>query len=227
MRWDLMNVETAYLRYDGGEEGVVAPGFKTVSPSATTTYMLVARNAFGTTVAEVTVVVREPSGPRVLFDFLSAAPAAIWSNGHDLLPWNGAPDDPRGFARWRDGEQLEDGSRPTRVLEMHPERAPNGNILGLFTLPTPVRPGDRFVARVGFLAGATGEVRFIVGIDGGSLSGFTLLANQDDNADGALKAIEVDLSAVAGGQRVWLVVQGGASAEQNHAVWVNPRIERQ
>ncbi|MDW8070819.1 MAG: Ig-like domain-containing protein [Anaerolineae bacterium] len=227
LRWDLMNAEAAYLRYNGSEEGVVAPGFKTVSPAATTTYMLVARNAFGTTTAEVTVVVREPSGPRVLFDFLSAAPAATWSNGHDLLPWSGAPDDPRGFVRWRDGEQLEDGSRPARVLAMYPERVPNGNILGLFPLPAPVRPGDRFVARVGFLAGAAGEVRFLVGIDGGSLSGFTLLAAQDDSTDGILKTIEADLSPVAGGQRIWLVVQAGSSAEQDHAVWVNPRIERQ
>jgi hypothetical protein len=227
LRWELMNAETAYLRYSGDEEEVVAAGSKTVSPAATTTYMLVARNAFGSTTAEVMIVVREPSGPRVLFDFLSAAPAATWSNGHDLLPWNGAPDDPRGFARWRDGEQLEDGSWPARVLEMHPERVPNGNILGLFTLPAPVRPGDRFVARVGFLAGATGEARFLVGIDGGNLSGFKLLATQDDGADGLLKTVEVDLSAVAGGQRIWLVVQGGASTEQDHAVWVNPRIERQ
>lgn len=227
LRWDLMNAEVAYLRYNGSEEGIVAPGFKTVSPAATTTYMLVARNAFGTSTAEITVVVREPSGPRVVFDFLSAAPAATWSNGRDLLPWNGAPDDPRGFVRWRDGEQLEDGSWPARVLEMHPERVPNGNILGIFTLPAPVRPGDRFVARVGFLAGATGEARFLVGIDGGSLSGFKLLAAQDDSADGTLKTIEVDLGAVAGGQRIWLVVQAGVSAEQDHAVWVNPRIERQ
>lgn len=227
LRWDLMNAEAAYLRYDGSEEGVIAQGMKMVWPTATTTYMLVARNAFGTTTAEITIVVRESSGPCVLFDFLSAAPAATWSNGHDLLPWNGTPDDARGFARWRDGEELEDGSWPARVLETHPEQVPNGNIVGLFTLPTPVRPGDRFVARLGFLAGAVGEARFLVGIDGGSLPGFTLLATYDDNADGALKTIETDLSAVTGGQRIWLVVQAGTSAEQDHAVWVNPRIERQ
>ncbi len=227
LRWDLMNAEAAYLRYNGSEEGVVAPGMKTVSPAVTTTYMLVARNAFGTTTAEITIAVREPSGPRVLFDFLSAAPAATWSNGHDLLPWNGAPDDPRGFARWGDGEELEDGSQPAHVLETHSERVPNGTIVGLFTLPTPVRPGDRFVARVGFLAGTTGQARFLVGIDGGSLPGFTLLATQDDSVDGVLKTIEADLSAVTGGQRIWLVVQAGDSAEQDHTVWVNPRIERQ
>ncbi|MGQ9787325.1 MAG: Ig-like domain-containing protein, partial [Anaerolineae bacterium] len=86
LRWELMNAEAAYLRYNGNEEEVVTPGMKTESPAVTTTYMLVARNAFGTTTAEITIVVREPSGPRVLFDFLSAAPAATWSNGRDLLP---------------------------------------------------------------------------------------------------------------------------------------------
>jgi len=228
LRWDFMNAEAAYLRYAGGEEEVTAPGTKVVSPATTTTYVLVARNAFGTTTAEVTIVVRAPSGARVIFDFLSAAPGATWSNGRDLLPWSGSLDDPRGFARWRDSGELEDGSQPARVLEMHPERVPNGNIVGLFTLPAPVQTGDRFLARVGFLARIRGEARFLVGIDGGSLSGFTLLAMLEDNAaDGALETVEADLSAVAGGQRIWLVVQAGASAEEDHAVWVNPRIERQ
>jgi uncharacterized protein YraI len=226
LRWDLANAEAAYLRYDGAEEGVVAPGAKTVTPGGTTVYTLVARNAAGTTTAQLVITVNSPVGPVVMFDFVSAAPGATWTNGADALPWDGSIGDPRGFAKWRDGEQLEDGSRPSRALETHPEWVPNGNIIGSFTLPAPIRPGDRFKARVGFLAGASGEARFLVGVDGGTLPGFQLVASVDHTADGTLKTLEADLTTVAGGQRVWLVVQAGPSDERAQAVWVNPRIER-
>jgi hypothetical protein len=55
LRWDLANAKTAHLRYDGKEEGVVAPGSKTVSPAADTKYTLIARNDAGETTAEITI----------------------------------------------------------------------------------------------------------------------------------------------------------------------------
>lgn len=57
LSWDLSNARGAYLRYNGLEEGVVAPGSKTVSPESTTTYTLIARNEGGEAVSEITITV--------------------------------------------------------------------------------------------------------------------------------------------------------------------------
>ncbi|MCB0197240.1 MAG: SH3 domain-containing protein [Anaerolineae bacterium] len=55
LKWDLENAQSAFLRYDDKEEGVAAPGSKTVSPDEDTTYVLVARNEVGETTAEVSI----------------------------------------------------------------------------------------------------------------------------------------------------------------------------
>ncbi len=55
LSWDLDNAQVAYLQYDGLEEGVVAPGDKTVSPDKETKYILVAENEHGQTTAEVII----------------------------------------------------------------------------------------------------------------------------------------------------------------------------
>jgi hypothetical protein len=57
LSWNLANAEAAYLRYNGVEEGVVAPGSKMVSPATTTVYTLVARNDGGEAKTEVTIIV--------------------------------------------------------------------------------------------------------------------------------------------------------------------------
>jgi hypothetical protein len=57
LNWDLANAQEAYLRYNDEEEGVVAPGRKTVSPEEDTKYTLVARNQAGETTAELTIKV--------------------------------------------------------------------------------------------------------------------------------------------------------------------------
>ncbi|MFC1976453.1 hypothetical protein ACFLXQ_08640, partial [Chloroflexota bacterium] len=59
--WDLANANVAYLRYNSIEEGVVAPGNKTVSPTTDTTYTLVARNDTGETTAELTIKITIPA----------------------------------------------------------------------------------------------------------------------------------------------------------------------
>lgn len=69
LRWDLTNAQAAYLRYDGLEEGVVAPGSKTVRPDKDTTYTLVAINNAGEVTAELTITVgTSPTPAAVLRD---------------------------------------------------------------------------------------------------------------------------------------------------------------
>jgi len=57
LSWDLSGAQWAHLRYDGHEDGVTAPGNRTVSPDSTTTYTLIAHNAAGDTTADVTITV--------------------------------------------------------------------------------------------------------------------------------------------------------------------------
>ena len=58
LRWDLSNATAAYLREeDDEEEGVVAPGEKTVRPEQDTVYTLIARNDAGEVTAEVEIKV--------------------------------------------------------------------------------------------------------------------------------------------------------------------------
>jgi len=59
LNWDLANAQVAYLRYDDVEEGVAAPGSKTVTPDKETKYTLVARNQVGETVAEIVITVTD------------------------------------------------------------------------------------------------------------------------------------------------------------------------
>jgi hypothetical protein len=57
LSWDLAGAEAAYLRYDGTEEGVVAPGSKNVAPETTTEYTLVARGEGGEVKTKLTITV--------------------------------------------------------------------------------------------------------------------------------------------------------------------------
>lgn len=59
LSWDLSEAEAAYLRYNGREEGVISPGNKTVSPTESTVYTLVAKNEGGETTAEVAITVND------------------------------------------------------------------------------------------------------------------------------------------------------------------------
>jgi uncharacterized protein YgiM (DUF1202 family) len=61
LRWDLSNALAAYLRYEDREEGVVAPGEKTVRPEKDTVYTLIARSDAGEVTAEVEIKVSGPA----------------------------------------------------------------------------------------------------------------------------------------------------------------------
>ncbi|MBN1220930.1 MAG: SH3 domain-containing protein [Anaerolineae bacterium] len=61
LNWDLANAKTAYLRHNGVEEGVVAPGSKTIAPTSDTTYTLIARNDAGETTAQLSIQVAGPT----------------------------------------------------------------------------------------------------------------------------------------------------------------------
>lgn len=112
LHWDLANAQAAYLRYDGVEEGVVAPGHKTLSPATTTVYTLAARNEAGETTAQLTINVNPAVAQYDLYvrrmDF--TPPDAVEGEmislnvmiATDISP-SGGPFFPASYFRWRQG----------------------------------------------------------------------------------------------------------------------------
>lgn len=168
-------------------------------------------------------------GPSTVYDFHDNAPAAEWITGAGFIGWGGPDTDSDGFAMYKDGELLEDGSSPGKVIETHPEWVNNGVITGRFGNFT-VEDGDRFKAKIGFLAfgdgtcGA-GDVRFQFNYKaGGTVHN---IKNWTDTCDGNLKSVDVDLSSLKGKTvKFVLATLANGPATQDWAVWVNPRIER-
>jgi len=169
--------------------------------------------------------------PVTIFDFVVKANNAHWQSGAGTLPWPGADTDNRGFARWVNNAILEDGSTAPRVLETHPQWVANGFIQGTFMEPYysgyVVQSGDRFVARVGLLQGASaGSANFRVMIrpEGGPNA---WIGSVFDTYDGSLKTMDISLSPWAGKRVDFILrVDAGPSSAQDWAVWVEARIVR-
>ncbi|GAB4426427.1 MAG: hypothetical protein Kow002_15730 [Anaerolineales bacterium] len=167
------------------------------------------------------------------FDLHSKAPLAEWISGGGggagtPLTFGGPDNDPNGFAMYRNGEKVEGGSTPSKILEMHPKWVDDGVISGLYP-PYKVVAGEHFKATIGFLTfpdgtcGA-GNAKFQLNYkEGGTL---TPLGSWTESCDGSLKNIDVDLSSIAGKtvQFALAVIANGPSA-QDWAVWINPRVE--
>lgn len=229
LEWSFSGATEAYL-YPGGETGIVSPGSLQVTPVATTTYRLVVRNAGGQVEVALTVNVRPgPTGPTTVYNFIDHAAEAAWQNGSGAtLPFNGAPTDVRGFVLLQYNPTLEDDSRPAVALETHPEWILDGKIEGNYTTGFAIQSGDKFVAQVGFLKGATEsngvtfEVCYFTFTEGNCLGQVAKTYN------GQMSPFEIDLSPLNGYNSGWfeLRVKSNGNANKDWAVWVNPRIER-
>jgi hypothetical protein len=93
LSWDLAGAKEAFLRYDDVTDGVVAPGSKTLSPTKTTVYTLLARSAAGDTTAQVTVKVNEAT----------ATPVTVISDGKSKILDGQTIDFDRGVIQGPDG----------------------------------------------------------------------------------------------------------------------------
>ena len=227
LQWDVSGADQIFL-YPGGDAGVTAPGDLQVTPDVTTIYRLVASNARGDVEATVTVVV-SPKPVEVVYDFIEKGPSATWENGSgDTLPWSGEPNDPRGFVIPQENVTLEDDTVPGIVLETHPQWTADGAIVGSYEVDFEIKSGDKFVADVGFLKGATFsngvtfKFCYFTMIDG------ECLGEVSKDYDGELQTLEVDLSPLNGYNAGWfqLRVEANGNADQDWAIWLNPRIDR-
>ena len=63
LSWDVTNASAVFLRTGGTQEGVAAPGTKSIYPTGTTVYELVAQNNNGESVVEITVEVSDTFTP--------------------------------------------------------------------------------------------------------------------------------------------------------------------
>lgn len=161
------------------------------------------------------------------FDFHTQASSAIWISGAGNLTFGGPETDPNGFAMHRNGQKLEDGTAPTKILETHPQWVNDGVITGRFPAYTVVS-GEHFTAKIGFLAlgdgtcGA-GNAKFQFNYrEAGVLKSFS---EWTETCDGVMKSVDVDLTPLAGKTVEFvLAVLANGPATQDTAVWVSPQI---
>lgn len=183
------------------------------------------RNAAGVLFAGVYVDINVGSSG---FDLYSRAPDAQWVSGAGVLPFGGPDTDNRGFVMYRSGALLENGSRPNKVLETHPQWVNDGVISGEYPAYTVVA-GEHFLAKIGFMAKndgtcGVGDAIFQLNyLEGGTLHP---LGEWHETCDGSLRSVNVNLNSLAGKTvQFVLVVMANGSSGQDWAVWVNPRIE--
>lgn len=163
------------------------------------------------------------------YDFYTKAPSATWITSAGSITFGGPDTSTSGFAMYKDGQKVEDGSTPpTKVLETHPQFVDNGAISGRFPAYTVVA-GEHFTAKIGFLALAdgtcgTGNAKFQLNYKEGG-GAITPLNEWTETCDGTMKSIDVDLTPLKGKtvEFVLAVLANGSSA-QDWAVWIKPQI---
>lgn len=162
------------------------------------------------------------------FDFHTKAPSAVWVSGAGNLTFGGPDTDANGFAMYKDNQRLEDGVITTKILETHPQFVNDGVISGRFPAYTVVQ-GEHFTAKIGFLALAdgtcgTGNAKFQLNYREGG-GPVTPLGEWTETCDGAMRSIDVDLTALKGKtvEFILAILANGSSA-QDWAVWVRPQI---
>jgi hypothetical protein len=170
-----------------------------------------------------------PTNAPLPIDLHARASEATWFSGAGTLPFGGAGNDSRGFVRYQDGVKLEDGSNPSKILEMHPQWINDGFIYGFYP-PYTVGAGAHFRARIGFIARADDicgdrTVKFQLNYREGT-DVQRPLGEWVEACEGFLSTLDVDLSSLAGRNvQFVLAVLANGSSGQDWAVWVNPRIE--
>lgn len=162
------------------------------------------------------------------YDFHTRASSATWISGAGNLTFGGPDSDADGFAMHKDGQKVEGGTSPSKVLETHPQFVNDGVISGRYPAYKVVT-GEHFTAQIGFLAlpdgtCGTGDAKFQLNYkeDGGSV---TPLGSWIETCDGTLKSVDVDLTPLAGKNVEFiLAILANGSSAQDWAVWIKPQI---
>ena len=174
-------------------------------------------------------IVCNTAEPGIILDFEAKAPQAKWTNAWQQLPFPGSPGDSKGFVRYLDDSQLEDGRVYRRALETHPHWQPRGRIVGRFANITVPQDGAEFRAQIGFMHGATGSdgAYFEIWAEFPGYAGIPLRREYYKKYGGYLiDDFSQDLSRFRGmtGTIALSVEAGEKSSAQDWAVWVKPRL---
>ena len=162
------------------------------------------------------------------YDLYTKASSAVWISAAGTLTFGGPDTDNNGFAMYKDGQKLEDGTTAAKTIETHPQFVDDGVISGRYPAYGIVA-GEHFNAKIGFLAKAdgtcgVGNVKFQLNYKEGS-NPIVSLGEWTKSCDGTLKAIDVDLTPLKGKSvEIILAVLANGSSAQDWAVWIRPQI---
>jgi len=161
------------------------------------------------------------------FDLHTRAPDASWIGSAGAVTFGGPDTDANGFVMYRNGERLEDGSSPAKILETHPQWVNDGVMSGIYQ-PYTVTSGEHFKAKLGFLAfpdGSCGVGNAVFQFNYKEAGVIHPLGSWSDSCDGSLVNVDVDLSSLGGHTvQFTLAVLANGSASQDWAIWVSPRV---
>lgn len=175
----------------------------------------------------VSIKVGSTAKGTVAYSFVDNYCSATWSSGAGNLPCPGTEGDAEGYILKLDAPKLENGGTENEAgLYTFPQNVNNGYISGKFPAFA-VKSGDRFRAVIGCLYNANNcNVQFQLNytIDGGAEQNF---GQWNKKYDGNLQKLDLDLSALAGKNVVFILrVNASGAADQDQAFWLLPRIER-
>jgi len=162
-------------------------------------------------------------------DLHTRATEGIWVSGAGNLTFGGPDTNANGFVMYRNNLKVEDGTSPSKVLEMYPQWVNDGVITGRYPAYT-VRTGEHFKARIGFLANSdgtcgAGNVKFQFNYREGGVLHNPALGEWTETCNGSLTSIDVDLSGLVGKNVEFvLAVLANGPATQDFAVWISPQI---
>jgi hypothetical protein len=161
-------------------------------------------------------------------DLYTRAAEASWVSSSGSITFGGPDTNTNGFAMYKNGLKLEDGSTSTKILEVHPQWVSEGSMTGTYPAYQVVS-GEHFKSQVGFLAlsnGSCGSGNAKFRLNYNEAGVVKPLGEWTESCDGTLRNIDVDLSSL-GGKNVQftLTVLANGSVGQDWAVWVSPRVE--
>ena len=163
------------------------------------------------------------------YDLHSRATEAVWVSVAGTLTFGGPDTNADGFVMYRNNQKVEDGSTPSKVLEMHPQWVNDGAITGRYPVYL-VRTGEHFKAKIGLLASGdgscgAGNVKFQFNYREGGVLHNPALGEWTKTCNGTLASVDVDLSSIAGKSVEFvLAVLANGPATQDWAVWISPQV---
>jgi hypothetical protein len=160
-------------------------------------------------------------------DNLNYCDDANWWNASRDLPCPGTDGDKKGFVIAFDSPKLEDGKSYGKGLLTYPEKRSDGYISGKFEA-VKIQSGDRFQALIGCEYKANDcDVIFRLQYQIGSGTVRTL-GQWREAYEGQYYPVNIDLSTLAGEKvKFILTVFSNGAWDEDHALWINPRLTRQ